>query len=63
LNILLIKQTSLGDVVHGTAAIRSVRVAYPDAKVTVLTSTTALPVLENNQDIDTLLSFDRYRVK
>lgn len=63
MNIFLIKQTSLGDVVHGTAAIRSVRVAHPDAKVTVLTSTTALPVLENNRDIDTLLTFDRYRVK
>lgn len=63
LNILLIKQTSLGDVVHGTAAIRSVRLARPDARLTVLTSTTAVSVLTDNPDIDELLTFDRYRVK
>ena len=63
MNILLIKQTSLGDVVHATAPIRSVRLAYPDAVITVLTSTTASDILRNNSDIDHLLIFDRYRVK
>ncbi len=62
-NILLIKQTSLGDVVHATAAIRSVRLAYPKARITVLTSTTAADVLNPSEDIDELLTFDRYRVK
>ena len=63
MNILLIKQTSLGDVVHATAPIRSVRMAHPDALITVLTSTTASDILRNNPDIDHLLTFDRYRVK
>jgi len=63
MNILLIKQTSLGDVVHATAPIRSVRMAHPDAVITVLTSTTASDILRNNPDIDHLLTFDRYRVK
>ena len=63
MNILLIKQTSLGDVVHATAPIRSVRMAHPDALITVLTSTTASEILRNNSDIDHLLTFDRYRVK
>ncbi|HCK76580.1 MAG TPA: hypothetical protein DHW07_05495 [Gammaproteobacteria bacterium] len=63
MNILLIKQTSLGDVVHATAPIRSVRVAYPDALITVLTSTTASDILSNHPDINHLLTFDRYRVK
>jgi len=63
MNILLIKQTSLGDVVHATAPIRSVRMAHPDAVITVLTSTTASDILRNNPDVDHLLTFDRYRVK
>ena len=50
--ILLIKQTSLGDVVHATAPIRSVRTAFPDAHITVLTSTTASDLFLNNRDID-----------
>jgi lipopolysaccharide heptosyltransferase II len=62
-DILLIKQTSLGDVVHATAAIRSVRLAYPKARIAVLTSTTAADVLNPSEDIDDLLTFDRYRVK
>ena len=61
--ILLIKQTSLGDVVHATAPIRSVRAAFPDAHITVLTSTTAADLFLNNRDVDVLLTFDRYRVK
>ncbi|XXK21551.1 glycosyltransferase family 9 protein [Arenicellales bacterium nBUS_48] len=61
--ILLIKQTSLGDVVHATAPIRSVRAAFPDAHITVLTSTTAADLFLNNSDIDVLITFDRYRVK
>ena len=63
MNILLIKQTSLGDVVHATAAIRSVRQAYPQARITALTSTTAADILRTSPDINDLLTFDRYRVK
>ena len=63
MNILLIKQTSLGDVVHATAAIRSVREAYPQAHITALTSTTASDILRSSRDINELLTFDRYRVK
>ena len=63
MRILLIKQTSLGDVVHATAAIRSVRLAYRQAHITVLTSTTAADILAGCPDIDELLTFDRYRVK
>ena len=63
MNILLISQTSLGDVVHATAAIRSVREAYPQAHITALTSTTTSDILRTNRDINELLTFDRYRVK
>ena len=48
---------------HATAPIRSVRMAHPDALITVLTSTTASEILRNNSDIDHLFTFDRYRVK
>ncbi|HCY13697.1 MAG TPA: hypothetical protein DG414_07650 [Gammaproteobacteria bacterium] len=63
MNILVIKQTSLGDVVHATAALRAIRRAHPDAHITVLTSTSARDVFRHSPDVDLLLAFDRYRVK
>jgi len=63
MNILLIKQTSLGDVVHATAVLRSVRLAHPKASITMLTSTTAADVFRCSPDVDRLLTFDRYRIK
>ena len=61
--ILVIKQTSLGDVLHATAILRSIRKAYPTAQLAFLTSTTAADILRYNPRIDELLLFDRYRVK
>ena len=61
--ILVIKQTSLGDVLHATAVLRSIRKTYPEARLDFLTSTTAADILRYNPGIDQLLLFDRYRVK
>lgn len=62
MKILLIKQTSLGDVVHATTSLRSVRIAYPDAEISLLTSATASDIFLNNPDVDKLITFDRYKV-
>ena len=63
MNILLIKQTSLGDVLHATGHIRRVREYYPDAHLTLLTSVGAADLFHYNPHIDELISFDRYWIK
>ena len=63
MKILVIKQTSLGDVLHATAVLRSIRKTYPEARLDFLTSTTAADILRYNPGIDQLLLFDRYREK
>ena len=63
LKILIIKQTSLGDVLHATAALSAIREAYPSVHLTVLTSTAAQELLTHNPNIDDLIIFDRYGVK
>ena len=63
MNILLIKQTSLGDVLHASGHIRRVRKYYPDAHLTLLTSVGAADLFHHNPHIDELISFDRYWIK
>ena len=63
MKILVIKQTSLGDVLHATAALTAIRDAHPSAHLTVLTSTAAQELLKHNPNIDELIIFDRYGVK
>ena len=63
MNILLIKQSALGDVLHSTAAIHNIRAAYPDAHITVLTSPGAAPLYKYNPQVDRILLFDKDRLK
>lgn len=63
MQILLIKQTSLGDVLHSTAQVRAIRETLPDCRITLLTSTTAHGIYRHNPHIDRIILFDRYRVK
>jgi len=62
-NILVIKQSALGDVLHATAAIRNIRAAYPDARITVLTSPGAAQLYQHNQQIDRIILFDKDRLR
>jgi heptosyltransferase-2 len=61
--ILLIKQTSLGDVLHSTAQVRAIRERLPDCGLTILTSTTAYDIYRHSPHVDKVILFDRYRVK
>jgi len=63
MNILVIKQTSLGDVLHSTAHVRAIRQYLPSCRLTVLTSTTAYDIYRHNPHINRIILFDRYRVK
>ena len=58
MKILVIKQTSLGDVLHATVPIRLLKEQYPDSHLTLLTDKSSYPVVENNPYIDVCLLID-----
>jgi ADP-heptose:LPS heptosyltransferase len=62
-NILLIRLKSIGDVVFMRPAVHLVREAFPDAKITFLTSKDYAPLLEGFQGIDELITVDRTRLR
>ena len=62
-HILIIKQTSLGDVLHSTGHVRCIRKQYPDARITLLTADTSADIYRDNPHIDEMIEFQRYRVK
>ncbi len=59
--ILLIKQTSLGDVLHSTAFIREIALLYPNATIDMVTDKSAMPILENNPHISKFYVLDIYK--
>ncbi len=63
MNILVIKQTSLGDVLHASGHIRAIKRQYPASHLTVLTADTSATIYRNNPHIDEIIEFQRYRVK
>ena len=63
MNVLIIKQTSLGDVLHASGHVRRLRLHYPDAHLTLVTSVDAAELFRHNPHIDELIEFDRYRIK
>ncbi|MBO69201.1 MAG: hypothetical protein CL398_12965 [Acidiferrobacteraceae bacterium] len=63
LNILVIKQTSLGDVLHSTAQVNAIKKLLPNCCLTLMTSTTAYDIYRHNPNVDKVILFDRYRVK
>ncbi len=63
MNILIIKQTSLGDVLHSTGHVRAVKTQFPDSKLTLLTATSSYDIYRHNPYVDRVILFDRYAVK
>ena len=57
--ILIIRFSSIGDIVLATSALRTIRRAYPKAQITFLTLDEHTPLLEYHPDIDFLLSIGR----
>ena len=58
-HILLIRFSSLGDVVKCTGLPRQIKKAYPKARITFLTAEEFLPLFESNPHVDQVLGFDR----
>lgn len=59
--ILIIKPSSLGDIVHALPVLAAIRACYPAARVAWLIATPFAPLLENHPEIDELIPFDRKR--
>lgn len=61
MKILLIKQTSLGDVLHMTPVIRALKKWKPESEIDVVTDKRALGILKNNPYINKLYVLDIYK--
>ena len=58
-SILIIKPSSLGDVVHALPAVARVRRRWPEAKIHWLVNPEWAPILAGNPDIDEVIEFPR----
>ena len=59
-NILLIRLSSLGDVVLTSPAIRAVRNHFPNARISMLVASQSADLLAENPHLDEVLRFDRH---
>jgi len=58
-NILIIKPSSLGDIVLALPALSALRRSFPDARISWLIRTEFAPLLENHPHLDDIIHFDR----
>ena len=63
MNVLVIKQTSLGDVLHATGHLRAIKRRFPACHLTVLTADTSAAIYRDNPHVDEIIEFQRYRIK
>lgn len=59
--VLLIKPSSLGDIVHALPVLHGLRTRYPKARIDWLIGSAFAPILEGNAEVSDLLIFDRRR--
>ncbi len=57
--VLIIRFSSLGDLVKCTALPRLIKAAYPRARITMVTSLEYLELIEDNPHLDKAIGFDR----
>ncbi len=60
--ILVIKPSSLGDVVHALPVLHGLRMRFPKAKIDWLIGSPFAPLLEGHDQLDELILFDRRRL-
>jgi heptosyltransferase II len=63
LKILIIKQTSLGDVLHSTVAVNMLKSYYPRSSITFMVDKSAYDLIKYNKKIDEIIIFDLYLLK
>lgn len=60
--ILLIKPSSLGDIVHALPVLHGLRARYPEARIDWLIASALAPLLKSHDELDNLILFDRKRL-
>ena len=58
-NILITKPSSLGDIVLALPALRTLRMSFPEAKISWLIRPEFAPLIENHPHLDEIITFDR----
>lgn len=57
--ILIIRFSSIGDIILSTSPLRTIRVAYPNAQITFLTLEIFAPLLEFHPDVDAIITISK----
>ena len=58
-NILMVRLSAMGDIVHALPAAATLRHSFPDSRLTWVVKTKWAPLLEANPFVDEILAFDR----
>jgi heptosyltransferase-1 len=58
-SLLVVKPSSLGDIVHTLPAVHYLKVTYPEAVISWIANTEWVPLLEENADLTTVIPFPR----
>ncbi|MEI6084858.1 MAG: lipopolysaccharide heptosyltransferase, partial [Verrucomicrobiota bacterium] len=61
MRILILKPSSLGDIIHALPTVNLIRRRYPTAHIAWLVNTTFASLLKKCPVIDELIPFDRHR--
>jgi heptosyltransferase I len=58
-SVLVVKPSSLGDIVHALPAVHYLKVTFQDAEISWIVNTEWVPLLEKNADLKTVIPFPR----
>jgi heptosyltransferase II len=59
-NILIFGHSNIGDVVYDLAVVDPLRTAYPDSKISFLTSVRCKDIADGYKSLDRIILFDRH---
>lgn len=62
-NILIVKLSAIGDVIHALPVASAIKAHYPQARVSWIVEKPAYDILENNPNIDEIIVFDKAKFK
>ncbi|MBP2658981.1 MAG: lipopolysaccharide heptosyltransferase, partial [Firmicutes bacterium] len=62
-NILIVKLSAIGDVIHALPVAHALKQTYPEARITWVVEKPAYDLLTNNPDIDEIIIFDKPKFK
>jgi heptosyltransferase-1 len=62
-SVLVVKPSSLGDIVHTLPAVHYLKTTFQDAEFSWITNTEWMPLLEQNTDLTTIIPFPREEFK